>query len=53
MEQNSFFKPRDGVTLSELAQYLGAELPDASKAGRSLSSPNISGQNFPMHQRQM
>jgi len=32
MEQNSFFKPRDGVTLSELAQYLGAELPDASKA---------------------
>ena len=32
MEQNSFFKPRDGVTLSELAQYLGAELPDSSKA---------------------
>ncbi len=32
MEQNSFFKPRDGVKLSELAQYLGAELPDASKA---------------------
>ena len=32
MEQNSFFKPRDGVKLSELAQYLGAELPDSSKA---------------------
>lgn len=28
MEQNNFFPPRDGVKLSELAQYLGAELAD-------------------------
>jgi UDP-3-O-[3-hydroxymyristoyl] glucosamine N-acyltransferase len=31
MEQNTFFLPRDGVKLSELAQYLGAELADATQ----------------------
>ncbi|KQV81365.1 UDP-3-O-(3-hydroxymyristoyl)glucosamine N-acyltransferase [Rhizobium sp. Root1220] len=32
MEQSNFFLPHDGVKLSELAQYLGAELPDPNDA---------------------
>ena len=43
MEQNGFFLPHDGVRLSELAQYLGAELADPKDADvviRSVSPVN-------------